>query len=88
MERTSEGIFGLADAELAGLLEGRDGLADARNGSLVGIDVEAADRLVDELRRETLSVVAFRLLQRLGDSPSRGPLREACWRYLSSGAEI
>lgn len=47
---TFEGIFGFADAQVARLLEGGDGFADAGDGEFVGTDVEAVYRLVDELQ--------------------------------------
>lgn len=46
---TFEGIFGFPNTQVAGLLERGDGFADAGDGELVGIDVEAVYRLVDEL---------------------------------------
>lgn len=45
-----EGVFGVADAQVAGLLERGDGFGDARGGELVGRDVEVVDGVVDELR--------------------------------------
>jgi ABC-type amino acid transport substrate-binding protein len=47
--RTFQGIFGFAQAQVAGLLQSREGLVYARDGELVGEDVEVADCVVDEL---------------------------------------
>lgn len=45
----AEGILGVLDAQVARLLEGRDGLVYAGYGDLVGLDVEVVDGVVDEL---------------------------------------
>lgn len=44
-----EAGFYLAHAEVARLLERGEGFADARDGELVGLDVEVVDCVVDEL---------------------------------------
>lgn len=51
----AEGDFGIADAEVAGLLEGGEGVVDAGDGLFVGLDVEVCDGVVDEL----LGVLVF-----------------------------
>ena len=38
------------------MLEGGDGLADACDGMLVGVDVEVVDGVVDKLRRGSVSI--------------------------------
>jgi hypothetical protein len=45
----AQGGLGLADAQVASLLEGGEGFVDARDGELVGVDVEVVDCVVDEL---------------------------------------
>jgi len=47
--RTLQRIFGFAQAQIAGLLQRGEGLVYARDGELVGEDVEVADCVVDEL---------------------------------------
>lgn len=47
----AEGVLGILDAEVARLLEGREGLVHAGDGDLVGLDVEVVDGVVDELWR-------------------------------------
>ena len=46
-----EGGVGVMDAEVAGLLEGGEGLCDAGDGVFVWVDVEVVDGMGDELRR-------------------------------------
>ena len=48
---TLERVFGFAQAQVAGLLEGGEGFIDTGDGELVGLDVEVADCVVDELGR-------------------------------------
>lgn len=72
----SEGGFGFARAQFAGLLEGREGVVDARYGLFVGVDVEVADCVVDEL---SISWFIFLFSWRWGYVQSRGPRREAFW---------
>lgn len=43
----AEGVFGIADAEVAGLLEGGEGFVDAAQGEFIGLDVEVGDCVVD-----------------------------------------
>lgn len=40
---------GVADVQLAGLLQRGERFADAADGELVGLDVEVVDGVVDEL---------------------------------------
>jgi ABC-type amino acid transport substrate-binding protein len=47
--RTFERAFGFAETEVARLLEGGERFVDACDGELVGLDVEVADCVVDEL---------------------------------------
>lgn len=72
----SEGGFGFARAQFAGLLEGREGVVDARYGLFVGVDVEVADCVVDEL---SISWFIFLFSWIWGYVQSRGPRREAFW---------
>lgn len=44
-----ERFFGVAEAEVARLLQGCEGLGDARDAELVGGDVEVGDGVADEL---------------------------------------
>lgn len=46
---TSESALGFTDAEVARLLQGREGFVDATDGEFVGLDVEVADCVVDQL---------------------------------------
>lgn len=48
---TFEGIFGFANTEVAGLLQGRKGFCNARAGLLIGLNIEVVDCVVDELDR-------------------------------------
>lgn len=45
----SKGRFGFAHAQVAGLLEGCEGVINARDGLFVGRDIEVANCVVDEL---------------------------------------
>lgn len=45
-----EGGVGVVDAKIAGLLEGGQRFGDARDGILVGVDVEVVDSVGDELK--------------------------------------
>jgi hypothetical protein len=45
----AEGVLGVAQAQVAGLVEGREGLGDARDGGLVGGYVEVGYCVPDEL---------------------------------------
>lgn len=45
-----ERVLGVAEAEAARLLQGREGLGDARDAELVRGDVEVGDGVADELR--------------------------------------
>lgn len=46
---TFQSAFGFSDAQVAGLLEGGEGFVDAADGDFVGVDVEIADCMVDQL---------------------------------------
>lgn len=48
-EGTLQGALGFAHAQVAGLLQGGEGLVDARDGVLVWLDVEVLDGVADEL---------------------------------------
>ena len=48
-EATFESAFGFADAQVARLVQGGEGFVDARDGRFVGVDIEVADCVVDEL---------------------------------------
>lgn len=45
----AQGGFGFTNAQFAGLLQGREGVVDPGYGLFVGVDVEVADGVVDEL---------------------------------------
>jgi hypothetical protein len=51
----AHGSLGLADTEIARLLEGGERVIDACYGLFIGVDVEVANRVVDELRLSVIS---------------------------------
>lgn len=56
---TLERILGLAQSQVSGLLKSREGLIDAGDGELVGLYVEVADCVVNELRRISCEEYVF-----------------------------
>lgn len=60
----AEGCFGGFDAEIAGLVESREGFIYAGDGEFVGRDVEVLNGVVDELgaQRDVLVKRSFTLL--------------------------
>lgn len=66
-----EGRLGLLDLQLAGFLQGGEGLFDARDGRLVGRCVEVVDGVLDELAETGVSTWSGRGAGRAVFSSSR-----------------
>lgn len=77
--------LGLAHAQVARLLQRRQGLLDARDGELVRVDVEVVDDVVDELWALLEGEVLLGVWGIEGrGSQLRVPRKATCWRCFFS----